>query len=245
MRVAIWGSCVSRDTLDLGGMSDFSLVRYIARQSMLSAGTDCRHYFPSDLALPSSFQQRNIESDLRGDALAQLAEVATQVDVLIVDLVDERHGVSRFEDATVATRSVEILSNPRLNECLEQGERLPLGTDQHFEIWRDSAGLALERLHDLGILEKTLLISVPWASSSLQGSPTPPSMGQTAEMANAAYARYYSLLEAQGMPSVVVGSARADESHRWGFAPFHYDLATYSEIAGRIRLAVQSGVRER
>src|SRR5699024_11095901 len=47
MRVAVYGSCVARDTVDLAGTDHFDVVAYVARQSLLSADHDASAHFPA------------------------------------------------------------------------------------------------------------------------------------------------------------------------------------------------------
>src|SRR5690606_8572174 len=58
VRVAVYGSCVARDTVDLAGPENLEVVAYIARQSLLSAEHDASPRFPAEVSIDSDFQRR-------------------------------------------------------------------------------------------------------------------------------------------------------------------------------------------
>lgn len=115
-RVMIYGSCVARDTVEAAAGS-VELVRYVARQSLISVGSDASAHLPTELGLDSPFQARMVTADFLGSLGADLTEVGKDVDRLLWDLADERHGVYRFRDGTIATRSVETMRSEALLEA--------------------------------------------------------------------------------------------------------------------------------
>ena len=85
MKIAIFGSCVSRDTAEF--MPEAEVVAYVARHSVTSlesphgtAGIDL-----SDLT--SAFQKRMVTSDLNGTGLDRIAKNAKDLDVVLLDLI--------------------------------------------------------------------------------------------------------------------------------------------------------------
>lgn len=228
---AILGSCVSRDTLDLGGVDAFDLKAYVARQSLISTENDSRSWFPADLQLASRFQRSMVESDLRGTGLRQIERAANDVDLVILDLTDERHGCVRFPDGSIATRGVEVLASDTLRESLGRGQLIAFGTTEHLAIWTSAAERTLDALDSCGLLKRTVLIALPWATAAMDGTPTPPSMGLEAEDANRKYRPYFEHLVSCGVHAITVPNPLADQMHRWGFAPFHYEPTVYRQIA--------------
>jgi hypothetical protein len=156
--------------------------------------------------------------------------------VLLWDLADERHGVHLFEDGTVVTRSIDNVRHPEVVAALEPARHLPFGTDEHFRLWSAQAEHMRELLTGLGLFEKTIVLQVPWALITVEGSPTPWSMGTSAKDANAAYLRYYERLRELGFTLIELQplGVLADPEHRWGLAPFHYVQDVYEEIAQRV-----------
>jgi len=221
---------VSRDTLEARGNGSLELLEYVARQSVISLRTNARRHLPLELALSSAFQVRNVESDARGNAESRIAHIADRCTVLLWDLVDERHGCVRFGDGTYVTRSIELITNEVFSSYLADGEILSFGSDEHFFAWCLAADRFVEGLRSSGILERVLIVKVPWASEMEDGSPTPTSMGMTATEGNKAFERYYEHLQGLGLPSVSPSLALGDSRHRWGPAPFHYAQSVYEDL---------------
>lgn len=132
LRIAILGSCVSRDTCEY--LPGAEVVAYVARQSMITVlhpvGAD---RFPAD-ALESDFQARMFAGDQVADGVDRVLQ--SSADLLLVDLVDERRGVWKFPDGSFLTNSLEATRTGVEEWAPSEGARLiPFGTDEHFELW--------------------------------------------------------------------------------------------------------------
>lgn len=237
-KIFVYGSCVSRDTLEFLPPQSFQLVGYLARHSLLSHGTDASEKLPADLVVSSDFQARMIRKDWEGDKLDDLINMAEDIDLLIWDLIDERHGVHWFPSGEVITRSIDLLESQPAQSLLLPDTHISFGSDIHFEGWAEKAREFVTLLSTHGLLEKTRLIRVGWAEKSIDASPVPSSMGITPQDANVRYLRYYDLLEELGVPIVRVPPeiTLADTSHRWGSAPFHYSLGVYEYLCEELGL---------
>lgn len=236
-RVFIYGSCVARDTLEFVERDSVDIRAYIARQSLLSAGNDASAHLPKPLSVSSRFVRRMITRDFAGTLFEDLDSVANDIDVLIWDLADERHGVHRFDDGTVATRSIDNIRVPTIAALLDDAEHLAFGSREHLTLWKRAAKSFTEGLHRSGLLERTLVLEVPWALHTTEGTSTPWSMGMRAIDANRLYAPYYRVLRQLGHTVLEIPQAMAiaDPSHRWGLAPFHYVDGVYREVVHALR----------
>ena len=76
VRVTVYGSCVARDAVDLAGGGRLAVTDYIARQSLLSAGSDASARFPADAQVSSPFQRRMMVADFAGDLERRLSRAA-------------------------------------------------------------------------------------------------------------------------------------------------------------------------
>lgn len=236
-RVLVYGSCVARDTIEFASPGSAELRGYIARQSIISAGADATAHLPADLSVSSKFQHRMILADFAGSLFERLRAAADDVDVVLWDLADERHGVYRFPDGTVATRSIDTIRIPEIEEAFGTAEHIAFGTAEHLAIWTDRAEKFRSLLQEIGLFERTVVLQVPWAVLTTEGKPSPWSMGVRAADANKRYLPYYELLREHGyrlieLPEEVV---LADPSHRWGLAPFHYSPEVYREVLRQLR----------
>ena len=217
-RITVYGSCVARDVAGEMEQRGWSVERYIARQSLISAGR------PADV----------------GDVdLSQLTAVASYTDLLLWDLTDERLGVLETSPGTFLTRSTEALT-AGLYEGLP-ARFLELGTAEHLHLWRPALLRFHALLERLDLARRTILINVPWATRTTSGMSTVPSWGQTAMEANWVMTRYIELvyqetdLRILQVPDELVV---ADDSHRWGAAPFHYADSLYSWVADELEISL-------
>jgi hypothetical protein len=235
-RVFIYGSCVSRDTFEHLDPEQFELVQYVARQSVLSATTR-----PVELMAPPSaasrFQQRMLDGDFRSSLRPLLQQYANEVDVLLVDLTDERLGVYLLPDGTVVTRSVELIESGA-EQSLPQGTRyVQFGTQQHFEYWSGAIRALGDTIRQAMPHASVALLNVPWAEWSESGAPTPDSFGVTAAQANPVFASYVEAAR-EALGAHVVSLDPADvvsgPHHPWGDAPFHYAERVYLDIVRRL-----------
>ena len=109
-RITVYGSCVARDAASEMENRGWSVERYIARQSLISAGR------PADVGdldlslLASPFARRSFMSDVVGNLEAQLTAVAARTDLLLWDLTDERLGVLETSPGAFLTRSTEAMT---------------------------------------------------------------------------------------------------------------------------------------
>jgi len=243
-RITVYGSCVARDVAGEMERRGWSVERYIARQSLISAGC------PADVGdvdlslLRSSFARRSFLSDMVGNLEAQLTAVASYTDLLLWDLTDERLGVLETSPGTFLTRSTEALT-AGLYEGLP-ARFLELGTAEHLHLWRPALLRFHALLERLDLARRTILINVPWATRTTSGMSTVPSWGQTAMEANWVMTRYVDLVRQETdirilhVPDELVV---ADDAHRWGAAPFHYAGTLYSWVADELeKVAARHGL---
>lgn len=234
LHLAVAGSCVSRDAVHNLDPASHELHCYVARQSLLSWGVDAAAHLPEAVTFSNGFQEKQIRGDFAGDLTDRLDPVSGELDVLLVDLCDERHGVMRLPDGGYMTRSIDAVGNDGLKEVLEGAQHLELGSAPHLHAWKHSADRFAAWLDSVGLRDRTLVVAVPWAVRSNTGTHVPSSMGMTPQEANRRYAPYLEHLGSLGLMSVSVADPVADEGHRWGLAPFHYSREVYDVIGGAI-----------
>jgi hypothetical protein len=243
-RIFIYGSCVSRDTFEYFDREQFALVQYVARQSALSA-----YSRPVDLVAPptlgSRFQQRMVTGDFMSNLRDQLAAAADMIDLVLVDLTDERLGIHLLPDGSVVTRSPELISSGA-EEHLPAGTRhLPFGDPLHFEYWSAAISWVGNLFRQVVPHAAVALLDIPWAERSESGAPSPDSFGITARDANPLFARY--LAAAAGALDATVirlepQDAVSSPTHPWGEAPFHYAASVYRNVVDQITSAAGGGV---
>ncbi|WP_209325011.1 DUF6270 domain-containing protein [Brevibacterium renqingii] len=162
MNIAIFGSCVSRDTCEF--MPGAQVLTYVARQSVTSLISPHGRTGIDLSGLESAFQRRMVQSDLDGTGFHRIANNDRPLDLVIIDLVDERRGYWEYPDGTTITNSVEIESSGVAARASEHGAKLvEFGTDQHFEAWKKGFSLLIDQLHYTNLLGRTVLLDIEWA----------------------------------------------------------------------------------
>lgn len=169
IRVAVFGSCVSRDTCEY--LPTATVSAYVARQSSIvvlnPAGEGT---FPSG-NLESQFQIRMFVGDQTANATQRIIEA--DPDLILIDLADERRGVWKFPDGTFLTNSIEAYRAGVEKWAPARGARLlRFGTEEHFSLWRSAFKSHIDRLTESGFQNSTVFLDIEWAAA-LDGQPHP------------------------------------------------------------------------
>lgn len=240
----IYGSCVSRDAFDVLD-SSYSLLGYVARQSMISAFSR-----PTDLlsgeALASAFQNRSLAGDIKSNLLQHLRRHAADIDLLVIDLTDERLGVVRLPDGSYVTHSRELVSSGRLRMVEGPKPTIDVATEQHWTLWESSADRLFNALTAMGLREKTIVLNTPWAEVTELGEPVENFRGgtSTAEL-NAYFAECCAHIRTFGYTVLTLPEdlRYAASDRKWGTAPYHFGAAANSWIADQIQAAAEASIR--
>lgn len=171
MRVGIFGSCVSRDTCEY--MQDAVVTVYVARHSVASLMFPHKERGLDVGGINSPFQQRMVLGDLHGSGLDRISGRADALDVVLVDLVDERRGYWRFPDGTMMTNSLELEACGASRQARQAGARLvKFGTDEHFDQWVVGFDVLVEGLKSAKLLSRSIFIDIEWAAA-IEGAQHP------------------------------------------------------------------------
>lgn len=221
MKVAIFGSCVSRDAFSLHPHPELELCEYLARSSMASAFHDkvaSDHWLDCLPRIESDFQRRMVASDLQKTASHTLAK--SQADAVMVDLIDERFRVVR-KGMAVATWSSEF-SRMALDP-MTFDEVMAFDSDEKMAMWRLGA-----KKFSQAIGSRLLVINrVFWSGTSTDN--VQPASSVDVERANACLQCMYDELSGLAEQSTKVAVIEyppdllvADPGHKWGRSPFHF-----------------------
>lgn len=165
MNIGIYGSCVSRDTAEFIAKSN--VLVYVARQSVVSLVFPHGDETMNLSNLKSPFQKKMVRGDLLGDGALRLVKQAEEIDIVLVDLVDERRGFWRFPDGSTLTNSIEVELSGVTEKAEKDGAKLVrFGTDEHFHYWKRCYNSFVDKLESFGLLKKTILIDVEWARAT-------------------------------------------------------------------------------
>jgi Family of unknown function (DUF6270) len=228
-RVAIFGSCVTRDLFE-PAIPEVELVLYGSRSSLISACASPVAIEEDQVRLESSFQRRCVVEDFRKTFLTRLEEAAPQW--LVIDLIDERFNVLAAGRSFV-TRSSEFvragldgLTGTELTPVARRDPRLP-------ELYRSACRAFAERVSAVLPPEHVILHRARWCTRfrdaiGVHDFPADRA-GYSAEMNRLLDLIHTELVQAfGGRPlelAITPGTALADGEHHWGLEPYHYDAA--------------------
>jgi hypothetical protein len=241
-KVAIIGSCISRDLWPIRGDTDGLL--YVSRTSLPSLfSTPVKGFRPA--AEPPQplgrHQHRALVADLEKTALAAL--VAFGPTHLIFDFIDERFDLLSL-DGGLATHSWELATSGYMDQKPFRRARLvPRLSDACARLWSRGAAEMAAFVRATPLRDARLILhSARWAErhrdakGRVRPLPTPeiqPGRPERIEAHNDLLARYEAEFEALMPPLARVEAPShrlADAGHRWGLSPFHYVPAYYTEI---------------
>lgn len=233
-RILVYGSCVSRDTVNAMPRDKIRIVDYIARQSLVSAFSPPVTLIPAP-QLESKFQARQVDGDFSSSLPSTLRRI-TAIDLVIWDLTDERLGFYVLPDDTAITRSVDLISAGLDDSIADVASLIEFGTDLHFDLWRSVLPRFLAQVKEHHPQARLVLVAPPWATHSIDGTPTPSSFGMSAEEGNAKYARYLDEAARRGVEIIGrdIADPRSSAEHIWGEAPFHYAPEVYQELVSQL-----------
>lgn len=243
LRLSIYGSCVSRDALNLVRNYEVELVDYYARSSFGSLF----HPIPVDVdffsSLTSPFQKRLVEADLKKSSVGSI--VNGDYDLLLIDLIDERFPLYAVDGGGLFTVSNEVRSGGfSLEKPSVPGRVIDSGSSEFFEIWLTGWRRFVEIMVSAGRLDRVVVNRTHWASGTSGGVLF--SRFRVPER-NEFLDRMYREIEVSipidqfiDYPKrVLLGS----DSHKWGRSPFHYVDEFYAvTVGGLFRQANRIGV---
>lgn len=233
--VFIYGSCVSRDTLPFLG-PEWRICEYVARQSFISAANGPVQLWGQS-SLSSKFQVRSLAGDFAGDFLAKFSQHVLEVDILLMDLVDERLGVYRTAQGGYVTLSWELASSGLESHAPSDLVLVEFGSDEHFDVWAQAADSIFQAVRATPVVP--IVLAPSWAAKADNGGGGFDYHGVPAEVWNLRYTRYFEFLETLGGIVIRVPGDRtySSTSHQWGLAPFHYYDRVYETLSEQIRHA--------
>lgn len=235
MRVGIHGSCVTRDAFG-GPLPEALIAAYVARSVIPSAlGPAPEKGLPLVwLEEASPWERRMVEHDVSKTGLALLADAG--LDMLIIDLIDERFDLI-VGDGMVSD-SASLRKSSAASLFLSNGEAFNLLSQRRDLYWQAALPKLLDwlRIADIPVVIHEARFAYRYRDSHAgEICPMPQSEAFLAQVNARLDQMYGDLVDGLGSmarrltpPEALVV---ADDSHRWGLAPFHYIPAYYEWFA--------------
>lgn len=233
-RLAIVGSCVSRDlhTHVPAAEGALPVAGYVSRATMQSmASSPCPLLAPLLRSVKAkSFDERRFLQDIAKDHVQTIASAAP--DVLLIDLIDERHGTAWLGDCAI--------THTRVCQAHLKAHRVrPDAIARPFDDrWRERQDAALRhnarRLRAAAQGARVLVHRARYATHFLEAGVRRPFEDQDKIARwNAYLTDAYDALQAEmGGTALAVDDnlVVAGGVHLWDVAPYHYDRGYYDAL---------------
>lgn len=237
VRLAIWGSCVTRDTLEVAAHS-FGTPQYHARTSWVSQASGSA-VPPVPVPSGAGFGERMVREDLTS-AVVGLVDTA-QPHVLVIDLIDERFDVVDVAEGryTVSDYVGRAGLEAELRERASRVSRFR-DEDRQADFAEAVDRLAPELLKKLP--DTRIVLHQAWftaRSADPDAQQFYASAPAVTAWANNRLAGHYATLRGAfaGRLHVVEAPRElliGDPAHRWGLAHYHYVPGYYESVLAQL-----------
>jgi len=237
-KIAILGSCISRDPFSFFPDDRIEIVQFVARTSPISLVSPPRLDVTIEaIAELNNFETRCIHDDFTKTSLAILDK---DFDYLILDFIEDRFDIAQIGDTYIVC-SPNVLKSGVLNQ-FSHHRIIPRSDPEVAFLWAKSWLKLLERIREKGIENKLILNCGVYCRTYL----TPE--GETkffdsnytrfAETNQILINSYHGLVRASlnGVKTINVDSRWrfAASDHKWGLQPFHYIDGYYRDLMDKL-----------
>lgn len=244
--ISIFGSCVSRDLFEFDREKQFELKTYIARQSIVSAVSPPLPCNMEDIQLKSIFQKKAVYNDFVKETFSLFKNDGSKY--LMIDLIDERFSISKYSKDGI--HSIITYSSPLQESNYINKWNLKLNSIPRYrKKWRRNRYFAGNKALDIYLEDfcnKILEIYKPeniilhkgkmvnyYRNKDGEIKEFPPYYLNWNKKVNDLIQYMYDFMEKKFTNCFVIDFCDeyyADEEHRWGLAPMHYQKEYYIKI---------------
>lgn len=231
MRLAIFGSCVSRDAIGFDEEGKVKLLAYYARSSLASAfGNEPKDITIDTGVIKSQFQQRIVNYDIIKKFKNDITEL--DFDYLLIDFIDERFNLWRSPEGGLLTLSNEFMSA----RCvLNGGNIIQSGSIEWLSYWEEAWHQLYEIMKESGLLHKIIINESYWSESITSGYEKIPNYPNALiKRSNEVLTKLYGIIKTNLPESAFIKFSQceliAKHDHQWGISPFHYVDDYYKKI---------------
>lgn len=240
---SIYGSCVSRDLFEMEEANKFQCQEYVARHSIVSAVSKPIELKEDEICLASNFQKRIVLNDIEKSTFQLLKEKKSEY--LIVDFIDERFDLIRIEDSYI-TKSNELVASGFLNG--KEHKEIKRKKDsrgniyiekENIQKYMDEFILQIKKIYKPKqiILHKAFLLDEYIDKDGKTQSFGKNYLKNNKEVNYILMYMYDYFQQELPCPNIldICCTYKADEQHKWGVAPMHYQREYYEKIVELIK----------
>ena len=188
LKVITYGSGAAWELVHTYSADSINSLTYVGRQSLISAMNGPSKGLAHLSDASATRFERAVQEDVQASLMDRVRGHAASADLLIWDISDERFGLVSTADSTYLTRSPQLRKSAVV---LPAGSKeIPFGTEQHFALWERASTDFVNFLKEVQLLEKTVLLDIPWASVDELGNDVALPYGLSPAEANDQFKRY-------------------------------------------------------
>ncbi|EXJ10630.1 DUF6270 domain-containing protein [Nitrincola nitratireducens] len=234
IKIFIFGSCVSRDFIEISGAKNFKLVEYYARSSFASINAKPIKDEQLLSKIDSKWQRLMVARDLHKNIFNDLLK--NNYDTILIDLIDERFNLAKI-DGSFCTISTEYKKNQE-----KKFNAISFDSEEKFEHWKLGFEKFIKTLESIGAVNKLRVNRVWWVDQIDRGNLFSEEISAYIQRNNkmldrmyAYIAKFININQFLDYPRDVLVSA---SNHKWGVQPFHYvdDFYNYTKKSLEISL---------
>lgn len=246
LQLNIFGSCVSRDVLEVQKERKILLQTYIARESIVSAVSPSVVLDEDKLNLDSNFQRRMIMHDFQKDAFELFR--SNQSDFILVDFIDERfplvklgHSYVTYSNELMVSRYIKKPKLVELRKSISSSNWFKKEKEIKWKIDKKDMdqfiNLFCQQLLDLykpeQIIVHEVYLSDTYISRDNKACSFPKNHLKNNKLLNEKYKYLYNKFK-EYIPNVRVihcsHDYMADENNKWGLSPMHFQKEYYERV---------------
>ncbi|MPS77570.1 MAG: hypothetical protein E2591_05740 [Achromobacter sp.] len=243
MKVAILGSCVTRDMVE-HLPPHVNLVLYFARTSLISLVAEGVPVELDQIQGDREFNRKVVQWDMTKVFWEKLEE--SKPDVLILDFIDERFDLLKKRDAVV-TRSTYLSLSGVEQTLLSDFELVRRQSPAAHELWKVACGQFLKRVSK--VCKNVILHRSLWARSYYVDGLVKEfeeSERALAKSANAWLDSYYDHFLSECPEAIEIRVEESlcvsDFAHKWGRDFFHYGKNYYKRLAELVTMNLEQDI---
>ncbi|WP_430910840.1 DUF6270 domain-containing protein [Methylobacterium sp. sgz302541] len=239
IKIAILGSCVTRDAFLLPRGKAYRIPAYVARTSFVSLTSPPVPLAEGTIQAPHRFDVNCIRHDFEKTAIDTILSSAP--DYLILDFIDERFDLMKIQDSMITDSRYQkdfgVLNN---NHFVVEGV-VPRSDPATTELWKQSCTAIIETLLSRLKPEQIILHRCRLALEYQSAGERKTFSGYHAKLTetfNPIFQEYeaFFLSQLPGCRTIRVTDdlVVGDDDHRWKLQPFHYVPAYYEAFLDRL-----------
>lgn len=239
-QVNIFGSCVTRDILEYD-KKNFVVGEYIARESIISFLSNPFFFHAEDIQLSSTFQRKQLLQDLEKSGLKNLK--SNPGDLLVIDFIEERFDIGKVDGAYITISNEWNQSNLNNLFSVKQYSKKLWHGKVYFRFTNLKKFIHAFAKNLLSIYkeEQIVIHEVYFADTYINENGISHNFSKNViyynKKVNQILRYMYVCLKTELPKAYILNISdkyAANENHKWGLAPMHFQEEYYKNAVGLI-----------